>query len=118
MEGEHDQSPTATTPRPRVWVRWLKIVIRLVLLAIVTWGIWKTMVQARREMAAHEFQWGQVHVAWLVAAGLLYLVGIAPCGIFWHRALWAMGQRPRGGSPCAPFGSAIWASTCPEKPWW
>jgi uncharacterized membrane protein YbhN (UPF0104 family) len=94
MAGEHDPSPMATTPRSRVWIRWLKIVIRLVLLAIVTWGIWKTMVQASREMAAHEFQWGQVHVAWLVAAGLLYLVGIAPCGIFWHRALWAMGQRP------------------------
>jgi uncharacterized membrane protein YbhN (UPF0104 family) len=72
----------------------LKIAIRLALLALVTWGIWKTIVQAGNEMAAHKFEWRQVHVTWLVIAGLLYLVGVAPCGIFWHRALWAMGQRP------------------------
>ena len=94
MAVEQDPETSSATPRPRTWVQWLKIAIRLALLAIVTWGIWKTIVQAGNEMAAHKFEWRQVHFAWLVIAGLLYLVGVAPCGIFWHRALWAMGQRP------------------------
>lgn len=94
MADVHTPEPPTATSRPRTWVRWLKIALRVLILAVVTWGIWKTIVKANVEMAAHEFQWRQVHSGWLVLTGLLYLIGVAPCGIFWHRALWAMGQRP------------------------
>ncbi len=79
----------------RVGGLWLlKLLFRVVVLALVTWGIWKTVRQARLEFAAHEFSLQQVDYAWLCAAGLLYLAGLAPCGVFWHRTLWAMGQQP------------------------
>jgi uncharacterized membrane protein YbhN (UPF0104 family) len=80
--------------RPRRWLRLVKLLFRVTVLALVTWGIWKTVRQARLEFAAHEFALNQVDYAWLCLAGLLYLAGLAPCGVFWHGTLWAMGQQP------------------------
>ncbi len=79
----------------RRWWGWVKPVVRLVILVLVTWGIWKTARQAQGEITAQQFAWTQVAVPWLGLAGLLYVGGLAPCWVFWHRALWAMGQRPR-----------------------
>ncbi|MHB8953331.1 MAG: lysylphosphatidylglycerol synthase transmembrane domain-containing protein [Pirellulaceae bacterium] len=76
------------------WLGWLKLLFRVLVLALVTWGIWKTVLQSRLEFATHQFSLQQVDSRWLLAAGLLYLAGLAPCGVFWHRTLWAMGQRP------------------------
>ncbi|MHB8970022.1 MAG: lysylphosphatidylglycerol synthase transmembrane domain-containing protein [Pirellulaceae bacterium] len=78
----------------RQGLRLLKLLFRIVVLALVTWGIWKTVQQARRDFAEHQFSLEQVDAWWLCAAGLLYLAGLAPCGVFWHRTLWAMSQQP------------------------
>lgn len=79
----------------RRWWRPVKQVLRLLILALVTWGIWKTVRKAQGELAQHEFAWDQVDVRWLGLAAVLYVAGLVPCWIFWHRTLWAMGQRPR-----------------------
>lgn len=41
-----------------------------------------------------EISW-QLRPAWLVLGGLLYLAGLLPSAVFWHRVLGALGQRPR-----------------------
>ena len=96
MKEPHHDSTDVDEDRPRRWwLRWLKQVFRVLILALVTWGIWKTVRQARNEFAAHQFTLEQVNLWWLCVAGVLYLAGLAPCWVFWHRTLWAMGQRPR-----------------------
>jgi glycosyltransferase 2 family protein len=79
----------------RRWWRPVKQVLRLLILALVTWGIWKTVRRAQGELAQHEFAWDQVDLRWLCLAAALYVAGLVPCWIFWHRTLCAMGQRPR-----------------------
>lgn len=74
---------------------WLKMTIRLVILGLVTWGIWRTVDQARGEFADAQFSFAQVHAGWLVVAGLVYLLGMLPCCVFWQQTLRSMGQRPR-----------------------
>lgn len=36
-----------------------------------------------------------LRAGWLVAAGMIYLAGLAPSALFWHRLLGALDQRPR-----------------------
>jgi hypothetical protein len=43
------------------------------------------------KLADHQWQW---NLPWLVAAGVLYLVGLVPMAWFWRRTLVALGQRP------------------------
>jgi uncharacterized membrane protein YbhN (UPF0104 family) len=81
-------SPPAKSRR-----RWLLLALKLVIVALLLWGIRKTLVVAfdklaekRAEQAFH-FQPG-----WLAAAGGLYLLGILPCGLFWRRSLRAVGH--------------------------
>jgi hypothetical protein len=87
----------------RRWVPRLKWTLRVLVLTLVTWGIWKTVEQARHEFAAQRFDLEDVHVGYLVAAGVLYVAGFVPSWVFWHRTLWAMGQRPRWGESLPAF---------------
>jgi uncharacterized membrane protein YbhN (UPF0104 family) len=48
-----------------------------------------TVRGALTELSRHEWQ---VRPIWLVAAGLLYAIGLVPMAWFWHRALAALGQ--------------------------
>jgi len=79
----------------RRWWGWLKLLFRVLILVLVTWGIAKTVRQAQQEFAAHQFAWREVDLGWLCLAAVSYVAGLAPCWVFWHRTLWAMGQRPR-----------------------
>ncbi len=81
----------------------MKWTVRVLVLTLVTWGIWKTVQQAQHEFAARQFSLHDVHVGWLVAAGALYLAGFAPSWVFWHRTLWAMGQQPRWSESLPAF---------------
>lgn len=88
-----DGDVSAGSGRRRRWAV-LKQLFRLAILALVAWGIWKTVQQAQAEFTAREFAWRQVDPWWLLLAGLLYLGGLAPCWVFWHHTLCAMGQGP------------------------
>ncbi|TVS12292.1 MAG: UPF0104 family protein [Planctomycetaceae bacterium] len=75
-------------------MRWLKNLVRLTLLVLVTIGIWHTIGRAIEDLRAQEFELSQIRPGYLLAAGLCYLAGLLPCWWFWHRTLQAMGQRP------------------------
>ncbi|NLF72408.1 MAG: flippase-like domain-containing protein [Candidatus Anammoximicrobium sp.] len=68
--------------------------VRLLILALVGVGIWHTVRNAIGELQAKQFALHQVRWGWLAASGVVYLAATAPCWIFWHRTLEAMGQRP------------------------
>jgi glycosyltransferase 2 family protein len=84
-----------TSSRKSNLLRWAKLLFRLTVLALVTVGIWRTVVKAIDDLQTRGFEISEVRPGWLVAAGLLYLLGLLPCWWFWHRTLQAMGQRPR-----------------------
>lgn len=88
--------PTEPT-RPRRGKVWLaKVIFQWLVLALVGVGIWRTVAKAWTQIEGDEgFAWSSVRSGWLVAAGLAYLLAMAPSWVFWHRALHAMGQRPR-----------------------
>lgn len=95
MEADPERTDGSARPPRRRWLQRLTWTVRLLVLALVTWGIWKAVQQARHDFAAQRFSVTEVHAGWLVVAGLLYLAGFVPSWVFWHRALWAMGQQPR-----------------------
>lgn len=82
------------TERPKRTTFWIKLSIRLVILALVVWGVWRTVESTRGEFAREGFSWKQLRAEWLVLAMVFYLIGMLPSCLFWWRALWAMGQRP------------------------
>jgi hypothetical protein len=71
-----------------------KLVFRLLVLSLVGIGIWQTVRKAIGELQAQQFSWRQVQAGWLAASAVTYLAATAPCWVFWHRTLQAMGQRP------------------------
>ena len=76
----------APTRRKR-WFAWL---VKLLVVAIVVWGVRRTLLAAWENLEAHGM-WPQ-RPAWLVAAGVFYLASIFPAAIFWYRILLALGH--------------------------
>ncbi len=81
--------------KSRRWVRMIKVSVRLLVLGLVGWGIWRTIEQAGEGLQNRDFSVRQVDVTWMALAGLFYVFGLVPCWVFWHRTLVAMGQQPR-----------------------
>jgi hypothetical protein len=80
------------TSPPRSRKRWIFLAVKLAVVALVIWGVRRTLLG---ELAKLNQPIWHFEPFWLAAAGILYLAGIAPSGIFWHQLLWAMDQRPR-----------------------
>jgi len=76
-----DLSPSRR--RPLVWT------LRAVILVLVFFGVRGTVRNALAQLSQH--QW-HVQPAWLMAAGIIYAVGLVPMAWFWHRALASLGQ--------------------------
>ncbi len=75
-------------------IRLVKLAFRLLVLTLVGVGIWHTVQKALVELRAQQFSWRQVQWIWLVLSAVVYLAATAPCWLFWHRTLRAMGQDP------------------------
>lgn len=71
--------------------RWLVRGAKWLILLAVLWGVAHTVQQAIPGL--RQSRW-QLHPWWLLLAGALYLVGLLPSAVFWHRVLSALGQRP------------------------
>ena len=56
------------------------------------WAIHQTIAGAWANLSAHPKQLWAIRPGWLLVSALLYLVGILPEGLFWHRALRSLGQ--------------------------
>lgn len=76
------------------WTRWLLAAVKLSVFALVCWFIYKALVGANQQLDGHEWQ---VEPGWLAVAGLLYLAGLFPAAVFWHRVLVQTGQQVRFG---------------------
>src|SRR5687767_13973789 len=71
--------------------KWLVAALKLAVVLLLAWAIRRTLADAWNELAAAPFV---IRPEWLVAAGILYLIGLLPCGWFWHRVLVRLGQSP------------------------
>jgi uncharacterized membrane protein YbhN (UPF0104 family) len=78
------------------WLPALKWLVRLAILSLVVWGLARTWDDAQAKFEKHQFSWSTLQWPWLAASCGLYVLGTLPSAWFWHRSLWAMGQRPRG----------------------
>ncbi|MFV1969161.1 MAG: lysylphosphatidylglycerol synthase domain-containing protein, partial [Pirellulaceae bacterium] len=92
----------STSNRGRLFF-WLKTAFRVIVLSLVTWGIWRTVDRGWAKIAEADFSVWQLRGDWLLVAGCAYLLGMLPCGVFWYRTLHAMGQQPRLGPALRAF---------------
>lgn len=77
--------------------KWLKRLFHLVVLCLVAWFVRDSVLKAIAELRDQEakgFDW-QLDPLWVVVAGLFYLAGSLPMGLYWYRVLRALGQHPR-----------------------
>ena len=77
--------------------KWLISAIKLLVVAAIVWWVYDSIAKGWDELAQRdEGQWGW-KPQWLVIAGGIYLIGLLPFGLFWHRVLGDLGQEPRLG---------------------
>ena len=69
--------------------KWLFFGAKLLVVALLAWFIRGTLVKAWEQI--REGEW-ELSPLWLAAAAGFYVLGLAPAGWFWHRALRALGQ--------------------------
>jgi uncharacterized membrane protein YbhN (UPF0104 family) len=70
-----------------------KVAIVLVVLAFV----WDTIDEALAKLGQFQWDFDPLWPLWLLLAGVLYLLGLLPAGLFWHRLLLVLGQNARLG---------------------
>jgi uncharacterized membrane protein YbhN (UPF0104 family) len=88
MENPAEISEPLAAPRPKRH-RWLMPTIKLGIVAIIAWGVHRTIASGLHELGEHPFH---VDPAWLVACGGLYLLALLPASLFWRHVLRTLGQ--------------------------
>jgi len=89
-----DDSVTERSTSTRRWLAWS---LRIAVLVVVCWFAGKTVLIALERLS--QYTW-HVQPAWLLAAGIVYVVGLIPMAWFWKCALAALGQS-------APWGAVL-----------
>ncbi|MCR4412371.1 MAG: flippase-like domain-containing protein [Thermoguttaceae bacterium] len=74
--------------------KWLFRAAKLAMLAVILWAVHRTLFDAWTQLTekSPDGPHWQVRIEWLVLAAGVYLVGLLPAGIFWHRVLRSLGQ--------------------------
>lgn len=72
--------------------RWGLLAGKLALVALVAWGVRRSLTAAWDELGRSEWK---LHPGGAVVCGVFYLLALALCGWFWQRVLGAFGQHPR-----------------------
>lgn len=86
-------SPPSSASSPRASpLYYAKHAIRLMVLALVVWGLYRAMLRAQADFAAQDFRWEYVRWGWLVYGGPIYLLGVLLASWFWYTTLRSMGQ--------------------------
>ena len=81
----------------------------------MVWGIWRTVDKSRDRFASSGLSLQTLQYQWLLAAGVLYLIGTFPSCVFWQRTLESMGQRPRFRQTMRAFYAGHLAKYVPGK---
>jgi uncharacterized membrane protein YbhN (UPF0104 family) len=68
--------------------KWLLAVVKLLVVVVMVWAIRGTLAEAYEQLGDQ-----RLDVGWLLVSGVLYLVGLVPAALYWHRLLLALGQR-------------------------
>jgi len=93
--GEDLQPCSPRRPRNRSSRKaWLMTGLKLLVVALVLLAVRQTIVDAVAQLGQHPWHF---EPGWLVAAGMLYLLGLLPAGLFWHRVLLVLGQDAQVG---------------------
>jgi uncharacterized membrane protein YbhN (UPF0104 family) len=71
------------------WTRHVITALKLALFALLCWAIYHALSTGGAQLSEHEWH---VEPWWLVASGILYLAGMLPPALFWHRVLVQTGQ--------------------------
>jgi len=69
--------------------------VQLIVMVLVAWGIWRNIEKAIAQVQQQNFSFEELRWPWIVAAGILYLLGTLPMGLYWYRLMKAMKQDPR-----------------------
>jgi glycosyltransferase 2 family protein len=85
---------TWMTPTHR---KWLWAAVKLLIVVLVLWFIRGAIEGALAELRAYPRSLSPFWPLWLLASAVLYLLGLLPEGLFWHRVLRALGQDARLG---------------------
>jgi glycosyltransferase 2 family protein len=97
---------------PRSW--------RRAALGVLRWGVTLAIAMAvvhrvwleKEKLAAYDLH---LAPAWLVASGLLYILGLATCAYFWWLAMRDLGGRPSGTSTLAAYYAGHLGKYVPGK---
>lgn len=71
------------------WTHWLVMALKVAVFGILCWAIYHALSTGNQQLGQHKWH---VEPIWLVASGLLYLAGMLPPALFWHRILIATDQ--------------------------
>lgn len=88
----NDTAP-ADEPRPRRRRPWL-VVFKLFVVALLIWGIHRTVGRAIEDLSDIGWSPAQLDIAGLLVAAVLYLLGLFPAGVFWWQIMRRLGQYP------------------------
>jgi glycosyltransferase 2 family protein len=67
----------------------LRVVAKVLIVALVLWFVRGAIVEAWKQLGQQAWHFD---IRWLAVAGGLYLLGLVPAALFWHRLLRALGQ--------------------------
>ena len=73
---------------------WLKWTIRLAIVVLVCFFVRRNFMAGWTKLHQRPLQ---LNMAWLALSGGIYLLSLLPAGLFWRRAMMALGQRPNVG---------------------
>jgi uncharacterized membrane protein YbhN (UPF0104 family) len=68
--------------------------VQLAIVALVIWGLAKTVQDSQAEFARHQFSVWNLSPTWITVSCLFYILATLPAAWFWWESLVAMGQRP------------------------
>ena len=77
--------------------KWLIFAVKLLIVAAILWWVSDTIADGWTELTKKDRGQWNWQPRWLVIAGGIYLLGLMPFGLFWHRLLRALGQEARLG---------------------
>lgn len=77
--------------------KWLMAAVKLLIVAAILWWVCGSLREGWTELNEQDKDQWNWQPGWLVLAGVTYLLGLLPFGLFWFRVLRILGQRAHLG---------------------